>query len=126
MEIYGRLAAMEDEKGLEDLISEVIDRFGTPSAPAEKLFRISKIRVKARHLGIGSILDAGDSFLVTWADESFMHGWNPNSLPKAWLPYLKFLPGNPTKIRIRKEITKGSMMEWIESFIDALSDGIRK
>ncbi len=120
MEIYGRLAAIEDEQVLQDLIAEVIDRFGTPSAPAEKLFRISKIRVKARHLGIGSILDAGDSFLVTWADESFMKGWNPNSLPKSWFPYLKFLPGNPAKIRIRKEIAKGSMMEWIESFIDAL------
>ena len=126
MEIYGRLAAMEDEKALEDLISEVIDRFGTPSVPAEKLFRISKIRVKARHLGIGSILDAGDSFLVTWADESFMKGWNPNSLPKPWLAYLKFLPGNPTKIRIRKEIAKGSMMEWIETFIDTLAKGIHE
>ncbi len=124
MEIYRRLASVDTEQGLSDLIDEVIDRFGSPSAPAEKLFRISKIRVKARRLGIGSILDAGDSFLVTWADESFMAGWNPNRLPKTWIPYLKFLPGSPAKIRIRKEIAKGDMMGWISDFIDELSSEI--
>lgn len=120
MEIYRRLAAIEDEKSLTDLVDEVIDRFGTPSKPAEKLFRISEIRVKARHLGIGSILDEGDSLLVTWADESFMHGWDPMKLPKTWLPYLKFLPGSPAKLRIHKALIKGTMTDWMADFMDEL------
>lgn len=120
MEIYRRLAAIEDEKTLTDLIDEVIDRFGTPSQPAEKLFRISEIRVKARHLGIGSIIDEGDSLLVTWADESFMHGWDPMKLPKTWLPYLKFLPGSPAKLRIHKTLIKGTMTDWMADFMDEL------
>ncbi len=125
MEIYRRLAAVEDEKALDDLIDEVVDRFGTPTVPAEKLFHISKIRVKAKQLGIGSLLDEGNSFLITWADESFMRGWNPMNLPKSWIPYLKFLPGSPTKLRIRKEIAQGDMMKWMAGFVDELLKEVR-
>lgn len=125
MEIYRRLAAVEDEKALDDLIDEVVDRFGTPTVPAEKLFHISKIRVKAKQLGIGSLLDEGNSFLITWADESFMRGWNPMNLPKSWIPYLKFLPGSPTKLRIRKEIVQGDMMKWMAGFVDELLKEVR-
>ncbi len=120
MEIYRRLASVDNEKDLDDLLDEVVDRFGNPTIPAEKLFRISKIRVKAKQLGIGSILDEGQSILITWADESFMKGWDPNALPKTWTPYLRFLPGHPAKIRIKKEILRGDMMKWMESFVDEL------
>lgn len=120
MEIYRRLVGVETEKELQSLIDEVIDRFGTPSVPAEKLFHISKIRVQAKQLGIGSILDEGNSFLITWAEESFMKGWNPALLPKNWIPYLHFLPGSPTKLRIRKEIAKGDMMKWVAGFVKEL------
>ena len=38
---------MEDEKELADLIDEAVDRYGTPTEPAEKLFSIP---------GIGSLI----------------------------------------------------------------------
>lgn len=126
MEIYRRLASVESKKELQSLIDEVIDRFGTPSEPAEKLFRISEIRVQAKQLGIGSILDEGKDFLMTWADESFMRGWNPALLPKTWIPYLHFLSGNPTKLRIKKEIAKGDMMKWVADFVKELLREVKK
>ncbi len=126
MEIYRRLASVENEKELDDLIDEIVDRFGTPTVPAEKLFNISKIRVKAKQLGIGSLLDEGNSFLITWADESFMKGWNPMLLPKTWTPYLRFLPGHPTKLRIRKEVVKGDMMKWVAGFVGELLAEVKK
>ena len=43
MEIYRRLASVEDEKVLADLIDEAVDRYGSPTEPAEKLFSISLV-----------------------------------------------------------------------------------
>lgn len=124
MEIYRRLASVEEEKELADLIDEAVDRYGTPTEPAEKLFSISLVRIKARKLGIGSVIDEGDSMLLTWADEDFMRGWNPNLLPKALVPYLHFLPGNPARLRIRKAGIKGSPMKWLGGFLDELMSEI--
>ena len=41
-------------------------------------------------------------------------------LPKTWLPYLKFLPGSPAKLRIHKALIKGTMTDWMADFMDEL------
>lgn len=120
MEVYRRLASVDSNEALEDFIDEVIDRFGNPTPPVEKLFNISKIRVKARQLGIGSIVDEGKNYFITWTEESFMAGWNPNLLPKEWIPYLRFLPGSPTRLKVTKAEALGDMLSWIVHFVDEL------
>lgn len=126
MEIYRRLASVEDEKSLSDLIDEVVDRFGSPTKPVEKLLSISRIRVKARLLGIGSILDGGANFIITWADEEPMRGWNPMLLPKEWLPNIRILPGSPAKFSINKRGIPEDTMTLISSFIDELYSEVKK
>lgn len=120
MEIYRRLAAVENDKALSDLIDEVVDRFGTPTRPVEKLFHISRIRVKARQLGIGSIMDSGASFVITWADEEPMRGWNPMKLPRTMLPYIRLLPGHMAKMNINKKAITGDEMKWMAQFMDEM------
>lgn len=120
MEIYRRLAAVENDKALSDLIDEVVDRFGTPTRPVEKLFHISRIRVKARQLGIGSIMDSGASFVITWADEELMRGWNPMKLPRTMLPYIRLLPGHMAKMNINKKAITGDEMKWMAQFMDEM------
>lgn len=120
MEIYRRLAAVENDKALSDLIDEVVDRFGTPTRPVEKLFHISRIRVKARQLGIGSIMDSGASFVITWADEEPMQGWNPMKLPRTMLPYIRLLPGHMAKMNINKKAITGDEMKWMAQFMDEM------
>ena len=120
MEIYRRLAAVENDKALSDLIDEVVDRFGTPTRPVEKLFHISRIRVKARQLGIGSIMDSGASFVITWADEEPMRVWNPMKLPMTMLPYIRLLPGHMAKMNINKKAITGDEMKWMAQFMDEM------
>ena len=125
MEIYRRLASVETKEALSDLIDEVVDRFGNPTEPVEKLFRISEIRVKARQLGIGSILDGGANFVITWADEEAMKGWNPMSLPKTMIPYIRLLPGTPARMNINKKGISGDPMKWIAGFVDGLYKAVK-
>ncbi len=126
MEVYRRLASVESEEALQDLVDEVIDRFGSPSRPAERLFHISEVRMKARKLGIGSIIDEGKSVLISWAEESFMKGWNPCYLPKEWIPYLHFLPGSPARLRVFKEEKGRDNYRWILSLLDELAEEVRE
>lgn len=124
MEIYRRLAVAASEEELTDLIDEVIDRFGSPSRPAERLFMVSRIRVQARRLGIGSILDEGQTLLIVWADEEPMRRWNMNRLPHSYMSKLHFLPGAPARVRIKKTDIQGNTAKWMSDFIEEITKEI--
>ena len=124
MEIYRRLAVAETEEELTDLIDEVIDRFGSPTPPAERLFTVARIRTAARRLGIGSIIDEGQTMLITWADEKPMRHWNVNLLPLFYMSKLHFLPGSPARVRIKKAEIQGNMVKWMSDFIEEITKEI--
>lgn len=124
MEIYRRLAVVETEEELTDFIDEVVDRFGSPTLPAERLFMIARIRTRARRLGIGSILDEGNTMLVTWADEEPMRMWNMNRLPRFYMSRLHFLPGSPARVRIKKADIPGNMVKWIAGLMEEITKEI--
>lgn len=120
MEIYRRMAQITEESDLNELIDEVIDRFGTPSQPAERLFMISRMRVRAMALGIGSIMDEKDTYLITWADETPMKVWDMHAFPEFFMSRLHFLPSSPARVRIRKNTIPGNSVKWLYELIGEL------
>ena len=50
--LYKRIAAAEDADALDGLTAELYDRFGPLPAPAQRLIRITKLKLTARALGI--------------------------------------------------------------------------
>lgn len=120
IEIYRRLAAASSEKDVEDLIDEVIDRYGTPTEPVERLFAAARLRVLARQLGIGSIVSDGDSIQITWADTDLIEGWNMMDLPPEYLEKLRVLPSKPMRVRIKKAAVKGDLVEWLTAFLQEI------
>lgn len=124
IEIYRRLALVSSEKELQDLIDEVIDRFGTPTAAVENLFAVAKLRVLARTLGIGSIVTEGDSFLITWADTDALEGLDIMKLPPQWLSRLRVLPGVPARVKIRKISIPEPHVKWLTEFLYLLRQEI--
>ena len=57
-------------------------------------------------------MDSGASFVITWADEEPMRGWNPMKLPRTMLPYIRLLPGHMAKMNINKKAITG--VEYID------------
>ena len=55
IEIYQRLAVMNDEKEIDDLLDEIIDRFGEPPESVINLLEISKIKCLAKKLKLKSL-----------------------------------------------------------------------
>lgn len=120
IEIYRRLAVIASEKELEDLIDEVIDRYGTPSKSVEKLFDVTRLRVLARRIGIGSIVTEGDEYLLTWAAPELAEGLDIMKLPAPWLAKLRVLPNNPVRVKIKKATVSGDPVKWLTEFIRVL------
>jgi transcription-repair coupling factor (superfamily II helicase) len=55
LDIYQRLYALANEAMLGELRAEIVDRFGAPPEPVEKLFHLVGLRALARHLGLQKI-----------------------------------------------------------------------
>lgn len=125
IEIYRRLASVVSEKELEDLLGEVIDRFGTPTPPVEKLFAAARLRVLARTIGIGSLVSDGDSYLLTWADTDLAEGLDILKLPKPLLAKLRVLPQAPARVKIKKAAVPGDPVKWLTDFLALLHEEIR-
>lgn len=91
--IYQRLLKVKSLGELNDLTDELVDRFGTPTDPVERLLRVAKIKEEARLLGIKSILFRNDTITLQWQDESKMVGWDLGSIDQALWKTMKILGG---------------------------------
>lgn len=68
VELYRRLAQVETSPELEELENEVRDRFGRLPEPAEYLFKLAGLRVRARELEIREVQQSGSLLMVRFAD----------------------------------------------------------
>lgn len=53
--IYRRFSAVDDERDLEELINELIDRFGPLGEEVENLARTIRLKLKLRRVGVGKV-----------------------------------------------------------------------
>ena len=60
IEIYRRLASAQTLKEIDALRFEIQDRFGRPSAEAEYVFMLERIRILAQNAGFASVRTQGD------------------------------------------------------------------
>lgn len=67
MEIYKKIAMVESEEDFEDLMDELIDRFGDPSKKLISLLRISWYRNVSGQYGIESISQKGQDIQINFA-----------------------------------------------------------
>jgi transcription-repair coupling factor (superfamily II helicase) len=56
IEIYQRIAALRTDDEADNLLDELIDRFGEPSPPVLQLLDVARIRNMARKIGIKSVM----------------------------------------------------------------------
>lgn len=66
IEMYQRLALLRSQKELDDLRSELTDRYGKPTKPVETLLAVTKARLDAKALGIVQITQKRDTVEIKW------------------------------------------------------------
>uniref|UniRef100_UPI003989EE29 TRCF domain-containing protein n=1 Tax=Paeniglutamicibacter sp. TaxID=1934391 RepID=UPI003989EE29 len=60
LEAYRKIAAATDFEGLEDVLAELVDRYGQPPAPVVNLLEVARIRIRARTLGLTDVAMMGN------------------------------------------------------------------
>ena len=55
IEIYQRLAVVKDEREIDDLLDEIVDRFGEPTEPVVNLLNVARVKTLAKKIGVKSL-----------------------------------------------------------------------
>ena len=67
MDIYRRIAALRTAEQSQELLDELIDRYGEPPQPVLKLMDVARLRAAAGALGVGAISPRGSEITFTFA-----------------------------------------------------------
>lgn len=70
LDIYKRIAAIETEEERDDMLEELIDRFGEPPRKVQQLLRIAQLKALANKAYITSVEQKGDTFLFTMYEKA--------------------------------------------------------
>ena len=71
MDLYRRMAAIRSQEDADDLLDEIIDRYGDPPKGVLNLIDVALLRANARKLGIRDIRQKAGDVLFTLADLKF-------------------------------------------------------
>jgi transcription-repair coupling factor (superfamily II helicase) len=84
LEIYKRIATLENEKEVDDMKDELLDRFGKVPEAVENLLRISLLRTRAREVYILEIKGASSEIDIKVSPEA---RFDPDRIPDFLLQY---------------------------------------
>ena len=113
LELYRRfvdLAWGEEE----DLMDEIIDRFGTPPEEVELLWRLAKVRAVCRKLKILRINVRAGMIRITFAQHSDINGDALVKMAERNNRYMQLLPGKENVLLFRTARLEIEPLEWLE------------
>ncbi|MBQ1170762.1 MAG: transcription-repair coupling factor, partial [Oscillospiraceae bacterium] len=71
MDLYRRMAAVRTQEDADDLLDEIVDRYGEPPKGVLNLIDIALLRAKAREVGVKDIKQKGTDVHFTLANLNF-------------------------------------------------------
>ena len=119
--VYQRLLHIKSKEQLDDMTDELIDRFGTPTDPVDRLLRIAQIKEQARLLGIKSIVRRNQQLTIHWHDDSKMADWDMGAVREDLWKKMKFADSKPAILYVSLNGMKGSILTITEAVMKALS-----
>ena len=88
----------------------LIDRFGTPTDPVDRLLRIAQIKEQARILAIKGIVRRDKQLTIHWYDDSKMADWDMGLYEKILWKKMKFMDNpSPATLYVNLNGMKGSL-----------------
>ena len=119
IEIYQNIALCKTEEDIQNVVDEIIDRFGEMPKELETLMQVARIKYLSKQLKISKISQKKDNivFVLENRDVKF----DINELVKAYKDNVKFSPGIKTSITIKvKELGEEKLLIEIIKFLNVL------
>ena len=122
LDIYKRIAGIEDDKECDDMKEELLDRFGEIPKSAENLLRIAMIRVKAHMLYMTEVKGKNELIQFIFRPDAQIEVGNIPLLIQKYKGKLSFDPkGQPT---FRFRYKKYGVVEKDEKLLLSLTEGL--
>ena len=122
LDIYKRIAGIEDDKECDDMKEELLDRFGEIPKSAENLLRIAMIRVKAHTLYMTEVKGKNELIQFIFRPDAQIEIENIPLLLQKYKGKLSFDPkGQPT---FRFRYKKYGIVEKDEKLLLSLTEGL--
>ncbi|MBR2570832.1 MAG: transcription-repair coupling factor [Clostridia bacterium] len=99
VEIYKKISAIRTDADREDLIEELIDRFGDPVRPVMNLIDIAQLKATCELLGIDSVSQRGSSLLFRFAPTAELDPERLIPVLKKHEKYVRLIAGKETSIQ---------------------------
>ncbi len=121
IEVYQNIALCKNEEDIQNVIDEIIDRFGNMPEELENLLDIARIKYLAKPFSISKIASRGTAVIFTF-EKSKME-IDLNKLIKIYRNKLKFSPGVKTMITLEIGTTNerqilNDVTEFLKNFED--------
>lgn len=122
IEIYQRIAAIRRNEHIDELIDELVDRFGEFPEPVMNLLDVAKIKNFARKLGITAIIERPKYVEIIFADNPKVDGANIMELRRRHPRTISIQQGPPTSIRLNTVKTeKNKLLAWIIEILEFIN-----
>ena len=118
IEIYQDIALCKDEKDIQDVIDELIDRFGDIPHEVENLLEISRIKQLAKAKGVVKISSKKEAIVFTY-DNSLFDASCVQPLIKEYGNRIRFSPGVKPMITLKIENnSEETILDEVKGFLE--------
>lgn len=121
IEIYQRVAAIKNDQHADDLLDELIDRFGEPPQTVLNLLTVAKIKSAARRLGIKSLIQHPSYLEIIFREHPRISVENIMKLKQQHPLRVSILQGPPESIHFKiPKMADQSFLAWIHDMLGTL------
>ncbi|MBQ4157439.1 MAG: transcription-repair coupling factor [Clostridia bacterium] len=126
VEMYKKIAGIDSNEAREDLIEELIDRFGDPSRPVMNLIDIAQLKSLCSRIGIDLVQGKGDQLQMRFSNMADLDIIQLLTAIEPMKKCLRFTPSNPPVLsyfeigRKQEELVKGAV-EAMEKIIEKVA-----
>ncbi len=116
LQVYRRLAGVRDLDELDDLASELRDRFGPYPTPVQNLLSLVRLKLLGARAGIESITTFDGRVIINFRRPAGAGGWRELAR-RLRLP----LEGGPTQLRVERQQLGRNWLQGLERLVSELA-----
>ncbi|MDR2192442.1 MAG: transcription-repair coupling factor [Endomicrobium sp.] len=118
---YRKLSDAKDNKKLEEIKAELIDRFGRIPSETQKLFEITSLRFKAQKLKLERVSEDNQYVYMYFSPSADFSKADISKLINDYTGVIEFISGKNYAFKLRKNQETGDSAQYINVFMDKLN-----
>jgi transcription-repair coupling factor (superfamily II helicase) len=118
IEIYKKVAAVQSDEEIDDLLDELVDRFGEPPLAVRNLLKVARLRVYGTLMGLDTIGQKGEDLVLTFHTGAQTDGQILAQIAQSFEQPVELVQGVPMKALIKcRRLSLADSVELCERFL---------